>query len=117
MSAERILESPTLGAMRFGLEEALDRLIMLVVPFAGRCLVNLYPVFGILDCVFCILYSVLRIVYYLVTMGLWDCGGIEQAFLCLGLSLGICSLFSVSFCYLQRRMVPLPLVPIPCTSM
>jgi hypothetical protein len=46
VSEVRILESPFFGAVRPGLEEALDLLSMLVLPFAGVCLVYFHPVFG-----------------------------------------------------------------------
>lgn len=46
VSALLIFESPFLGAVLPGLEEALDFLSMLLLPFAGVDLVYLCPVLG-----------------------------------------------------------------------
>ena len=47
-----IFESPFLGAVLLGLEDALDLLIMFVLPFAGFCFVYFHPVLGIFDSTF-----------------------------------------------------------------
>ena len=49
VSLDLMLESPFLGAVRLGLEDAADFFSMLVFPFAGACLVYFHPVLGMVD--------------------------------------------------------------------
>jgi hypothetical protein len=48
VSEDLIFESPFLGAVLFGLEDAADFFNMFDVPFAGVCLLYLCPVFGMI---------------------------------------------------------------------